>query len=373
MNHHPIKIKLLLSLLLLITCHIFAQETDTDQSYLLLLKPENGALSLEDKTALISKQAAQKAILDESLEPYFSQLQIREIECFVQQKCPSNDLTEARAFARTEFAKAVLPFSNTEAACMQYVISGINAILLENDLGLMARQDWKFIKIDNSLCGGFGHTRGDYIILSQRHLDHLCQNWGDSLSNTARKKLLSGIGSLIVHEQVHGLQRNYPEVFKRLNTQYWNFVEAEIAAEEEIMINQVSNPDAPVAKWLIPNPKNPQQYYWCRTLLKEGIELPQMGKDFEDVVFRIEKENEHYKIIKDEEGKAIRMSTEDIPFYTLSYPVKRGIDHPNEIAAYMFADYYKALVLGDDAFAEIEESAKANTQAFLRWLLTEMP
>ena len=36
---------------------------------------------------------------------------------------------------------------------------------------------WSYKKTESWLCGGFAHTRGDYIIISQKYLDHLTSNW----------------------------------------------------------------------------------------------------------------------------------------------------------------------------------------------------
>lgn len=366
------KIKILSSLLLLLSLQIFAQEAIPNHSYLLLLNADKGEIILEKDSRLISKKAAQEAILDESLEPYFSQLQHREMECFIQEKIPVTNLNEARIYTKNKFASVVLPFSEEEIQSMTFLVQEINTILWENNLGLMARQDWKFIKIADWLCGGFAHTRGDFIILSQKHLNHLSKDWSTAMSEEGNRKLLAGIGSLIVHEQMHGLQRNNPKIFKKLYTKYWDFHYAKVEAIDEITLNQVSNPDAPMALWLIPNPKVKDEYYWPRTLLKAGVDLPQMGKDFEDVVFMIEKKGNSYQLELNEQGCPLSIKISDIPFYSKSFPVTRGIDHPNEIAAYMFADYYKALVLGEEPFGEIEESAQENTQAFIDWLLKEM-
>lgn len=349
-----------------------AQLTKNNNTYLIILRNQQDSIQLEEDPELTSQKAAQKAILDESLEPYFSQLQIREIETFVQKKCPTDNLEEAREFARLEFSKAVLPFTEQEIKCLKFVISEINRILMKNNLGLMARQDWKFIKIDNWLCGGFAHTRGDYIILSQRHINHLLQSCTNSISNSELKKMLTGIGSLIVHEQTHCLQRNYPKRFEKLNSKYWNFIQADITAHDEILLNQVSNPDAPNPEWLIPNPTNSSQYFWVRTLLKKGVDLPTMGKDFEEAVFKLEKRNSKYDLLFSEDGKLLKFTLNDIPFYSQSFPVERGIDHPNEIAAYMFADYFKALVMEVKPFQDIEKPAKKNTKSFFKWIKAEM-
>ncbi|WP_273566056.1 hypothetical protein [Maribacter halichondriae] len=50
----------------------------------------------------------------------------------------------------------------------------------------------------------------------------------------------------------------------------------------------------------------------------------------------------------------------------------RGLDHPNEISAYMFSDYFKSLVTGAKPFAEIAPEADYNATAFIQWIETEM-
>ncbi len=321
---------------------------------------------------LLSEDKARKAILDESFEPYFSKLQTREIETFIGEKVETKDIIETRDYAKEKFSSAVLPFTKQEEECVKFTVGKINSLLIENELNSMANHPWKFIKIDDWLCGGFAHTRGNYIILSQRHLDFMTKYWSSSMTNEDLEKIMGGIGALIVHEQMHCLQRSFPDKFTRLNTEYWNFIKANIEDVPSITLNQVSNPDAPIAEWLIPNPKNKCEYYWIRTLLKEGVELPQMGKDFHDLVFKVDKENEEYKVRTNEDGIPESLSISEIPFYTQSFPVTRGIDHPNEIAAYMFADYYKALFSNKKPFKDISKSEKKNNKAFVKWMKQEM-
>lgn len=321
---------------------------------------------------LLSVEKAQKAILDESFEPYFSKLQIREIETFIGEKIGAQNIDEAREYARQKFSQAVLPFTEQEERCLKFTIDKINNLLNKNQLNLMANHPWKFIKIDDWLCGGFAHTRGNYIILSQKHLDFLMKHWSSSMTNDDIEKIMTGIGALIVHEQMHCLQRSFPDKFEHLNTEYWNFVKANIEDVPSITLNQVSNPDAPIAEWLIPHPNSKNEYYWIRTLIKEGVVLPQMGKDFNDLVFEVIYENDEYQVKTNKDSTPISYTISHIPFYTESFPVNRGMDHPNEIAAYMFADYYKSIVLDQKPFKNVKRSSKKNCKAFIKWMKIEM-
>ena len=134
------------------------------------------------------------------------------------------------------------------------------------------------------------------------------------------------------------LQRTFPSKFDRLYSNKWNFINANVNDENQIIINQVSNPDAPIAQWLIPIEEDQNKFYWVRTLLKKNIEIPIMGKHFEDVAFEVEKkEGEFYVSKTNSELKSKPLS--EIDFYKKSFPVKRGLDHPNEISAYMFSEF----------------------------------
>ena len=59
----------------------------------------------------------------------------------------------------------------------------------------------RFIKIQNWLCGGFAHTRGTYIILSQAYLDKLSSNWSEKIDKNNEAKLVTSLGGLLVQNR----------------------------------------------------------------------------------------------------------------------------------------------------------------------------
>lgn len=320
----------------------------------------------------LDKERAGKAILDESYEPYFSQLQIREIEAFTASEVPTTDLDEARVYAKEKFVSAVTDFTLSEKKCISFVVNKINAVLFENDIGLMAYHPWRFIKVEDWLCGGFAHTRGTYIILSQRHIDYLSKTWSDHMSLEEERTLLEKMGALLVHEQMHSLQRTFRSKFENLYEKYWDFTKAQVLNDSDIRKDQVSNPDAPIAEWLITNPKDSTSFYWVRTLLKETEGIPVMGKDFTDSVFVVKNVSGIFSTIKSEDNKLIYTNIDSIGFYKNAFPVSRGIDHPNEISAYMFSDYFKALISNAKPFMEANEESLKNSELFIQWVKKEM-
>ncbi len=322
---------------------------------------------------ILSQEEGRKAILDESFEPYFSQLQIREIETFVGEKAPAGSLDEVRQFARKKFQSAVLDFSEGEKKALFQITSEVNKVLLENGYGFMAHHPWRFIKIDSWLCGGFAHTRGTFIILSQRHLDGLIKAWSTNINKENRRKILQKFGALLVHEQMHSLQRTFPEKFTHLIRDYWCFKQANVEPEAAIILNQVSNPDAPKAEWLIPDKNKKETYHWVRTLLKPNTPLPQMGKDFTDQVFTVRYHKGKYIVKKNKNGIPVSFPVNEFTSYMNSFPVIRGIDHPNEISAYMFSEVFKAAVSGEkQTFSNITPTAIPNSKSFIHWLQDEM-
>lgn len=320
----------------------------------------------------LEPERAARAILDESYEPYFSQLQIREIEAFTSSKVLTSNLNEARDYARKKFASAVTDFTESERKCISFVVDKVNATLIENNITLMAHHPWRFIKIEDWLCGGFAHTRGTYIILSQRHIDHLTKTWNDNMTLEEERILLEQMGGLLVHEQMHSLQRTFKSKFETLYTDYWNFTNANVLDDAAITKDQVSNPDAPIADWLIRNPQDTNSFYWIRTLLKETDSIPIMGKDFIEKVFIVSKRNGKYYTVASKDKELTYISLKDIEFHKNSFPITRGIDHPNEISAYMFSDYYKDLIANTNTAKGAIDKKLENSKLFIEWIHKEM-
>jgi len=321
----------------------------------------------------LSKQDAKEAILDETFEPYFSQLQEKEISAFIQENVKNDSIEKSRDYARKRFSEAVIDFTPNEKECINFVINKINQTLLDNNLEVMANHPWRLIKIEDWLCGGFAHTRGTFIILSQRHIDYLSKNWKKNMTPEDEDTLVEKLGALLVHEQLHCLQRTFKSKFIDLYTNYWNFIKAD-SIENDISIqkNQVSNPDAPIAEWLIIDSIDTAKYYWVRTMFKECGDIPVMGKDFVDKVFLLSKNKNQFILKRDSLNKPISLSLNDIDFYSKSFPARRGIDHPNEISAYMFSDYFVSLITKEKIFSDKNLLSYKNSQLFIDWVKKEM-
>jgi len=315
---------------------------------------------------ILSVKEGQQAILDESFEPFYSILQKKEIEAFIGARVESENIDEIRDVARRKFSSAVLPFSNDEAKQLSELTQETIKVLTSAGFRSVADHPWRFLKVASWLCGGFAYTRGNTIVLSQKHIDTL-------LSEKSLSKRLQVSGALIVHEQIHSLQRSFPSKFEKLNTEYWGFVKANVESSGSLVKNQLSNPDAPLAQWLIPR-ETARQYYWVRTMFRDAPGLPQMGKDFVERVYSVQETQGQFDLILDQAGKPLQFSLSEFGVYANSFPVTRGIDHPNEIAAYMFAEVFRGQLGVNKGvyFANVNEAQRNNSDEFVQWLKLEM-
>ena len=317
------------------------------------------------EVSFLNKEEASVAILDETYEPYFSKLQIREIYALTGTLPPSSSIDGARNFAKEIFSSAVSNFSTEEKSAIIYVTSVITEVFRANKLYIIANHPWKFIKIEDWLCGGFAHTRGEYIILSQRHLNHLKSNWSQNMSEQDSIMLVKKLGVLLIHEQFHSIQRKYPEKFELLYVDFWKFEKANIESDSIIVVNQLINPDAPNPEWVV-NYDN--TYYWIRTLIRESAEKPQMGEDFKDFVFTLVKTKNNFIVAKDSSNNLIKQDLSKFTIYTESFPVTQGLDHPNEIPAYMISEYFISLLEGTSPFINATEKSKLFSKKYVTWL-----
>jgi hypothetical protein len=308
-----------------------------------------------------SLEVGRDFITDESFEPFFSVLQSKEISVFTNQKFKTNNIQEEREASKTKFESAVCEFSLHE---MQVLTEGINYVkdwLNDNQLNHFKLHPWKLVKVKSWLCGGFAHTRGTVIVLSEKYLDFLLD---DKRYNSNEEKLIK-IGSLLLHEQMHSYQRCFPSILKKLYVNEWGFIYANRIGDFNDQKNEIHNPDAPMLNWIV---KNNGKYYLTRILFNPLSENPTMGTDFIDVVFEMKKKNDCFEYAQDTLGAYLTMNFEEFDFFTSTFPVTRGLDHPNEIAAYMFSQYFEDSVNKKKPFQNVSKLAKKNSARFCFWL-----
>lgn len=319
----------------------------------------------------LDRDLARKAIVDESIEPYFSNLQRREITALMGQRLPSDwTLDQCREKIKRHFQETTLDFTKEEKQALSKVAEKIDALLIEN-FPLFVRQPWRFVKMKDSHCSGLAYTRADCIILNKRHISRICQ----AEQNKDETFVLRRGALLLVHEKIHVLQRFYPERFEPLYTKTWGFIRGRVEPNPWLTEHQVSNPDALDTDWIVTctTDGGKQQFLWMLTLLKRGRDVPRLGRDFESVAVHLEKKQDHYHVVCDPSGKPVYKPMSSYPEYAKRFcpSARRGLDHPHEIAAYVFADLFLNEYVLKKPLSE-DPDEKAFWNAFRDWSHTHL-
>ncbi len=98
----------------------------------------------------------------------------------------------------------------------------------------------------------------------------------------------------------------------------------------------------------MPDEENEKRHIWPRTILKDTTRLPRMGRDFLAIAVELEEHSSGYRVVEGSGGKPKYQPLSGLTSFVQRFPVSRGLDHPNEIAAYMFADVFTQDYLTDD-------------------------
>jgi len=296
---------------------------------------------------------AVNAILDESTEPYYSQLQRREIATLTGEPATAETLAGCQDQARAPVAEGMQQFTREERDALTWASQELWH-LLRNDYPVFAKQSWRFLKSDNRLCGGWSYTRGRCIILSERTLERIVKQHREFEG----KEALRRIAPLLIHEQMHVIQRLNPDLFTPLYTGVLGLIQGDIVPNEWITTNQISNPDGIRNEWIIPLPstESPEHYYWRRTILKNGNDVPKMGRDFKEVVVELKRKGNRFEVVETDGKPILHEQSQTVSKWDDRLPSKHGVDHPNEIAAYMFSN-----LISDDFLKEKKPDDKEST------------
>ncbi|MCA9264050.1 MAG: hypothetical protein KDA60_09395 [Planctomycetales bacterium] len=317
-----------------------------------LVRPHVECLSVPD---------AQREIIDESYDCYFANLQRREIGALTQEAATAATLDECRAAARQFFQSSVRPFTDRENEAICWCVAH-----LENQVGrdmpLFTHQPWRFIKITDQLCGGFPHTRGFNIFFSESLVAAIVELrlQGDADAAVGR------FGALLLHEQLHVLERVFPQKFASLYANQWKLRAGQVIDHPWLTEHQIQNPDALQLTWLIPDSDGDggTVWRWPRTFLSGSAPVPHMGTDFETVAVHVVEDTPNlFHTLTNATGLPAYSSLDAIQTHYRGLAPSGGLDHPNEVAAYALGRLYNADYLQHVDPAELPEPL----QQFRRW------
>lgn len=185
---------------------------------------------------LVGDQARQ-AIVDESLDPFFSQLSIIDVEARLGAALGEISLDEAKDRLRQRFRDAVIDWPDDSARAIQrscQEIAGTSAQLAPKFIP----DRWRFVLTDGSEEQAAAYTRGNTIILPIQKVRNL--------TNAP-----AAMNRLIAHETCHVYGRLHPNTRSRLLERLGFRVVSPVRLGSVIDSRKLTNPDAPIIDGII--------------------------------------------------------------------------------------------------------------------------
>ena len=307
-------------------------------------------------------EEARRAYLDENFEQYYSRLNRREVEAMTGRALPEGLAGKAlEKEARKRFSEAVVDFTPEEREVVRWMVGEYRKSLVK-EFPLLANQPWQVIKVKRDHCAGFCHTRGLSVVMSESVLGRMMK---DVQKHGRTPEALLGAGSILVHEQIHVLQRCFPRKFAGLYTEVYGLIEGTIVRDDWVEKNEIQNPDGMAGnRWVV---SNEGKFYWLKTTLSENDEPAKMPGSFQEAVLPLVKEGGVYRTVRAEGAKTPNVIDPAVlSDWKKQFPIRVGHDHPNEIFAYLFQAVLVRALAGE------EPSDDAMTRKTMAWSRREL-
>ncbi|HXE53850.1 MAG TPA: hypothetical protein VN541_12585, partial [Tepidisphaeraceae bacterium] len=195
---------------------------------------------IEISAEFLGGDAARKAIVDESVEPYFSLLQPMDMTAKTGRPIVGSTIEQQRDECRGRYADAVREFTEEEKDGIRWYLDRIVPEAAK-DFPRLARTPWSFIKVSGTIEGGLPHTRGQHIILPETLVAQLVR---PTATRDPEWLALANFGEMLIHEQTHVIQRKRKAEFAKFYEQVWGFQHARsIETGDWLTVHQVLDPD----------------------------------------------------------------------------------------------------------------------------------
>jgi len=278
-------------------------------------------------------EEAKAAIIDDSLDPYFDQLQTMEMSAKTGSAISGQTLEEQREQCRKRYQAGVRQFSDDEKEAMRQCVKGLYPAL-KQEYPLFAEMPWSFLKLSDNIEGGLSHTRDKHIILSERTCKRLT-----IFHQSAPEQAALSFGRLLVHEQMHVFQRINPGFFDSLYTDIWGFIKAkEIESCPWLEKHHLANPDGIDCCWVFPiQQEESTTYILPLVVFAEGEDLKRLPNDFRMIAVELVKSDGRFRPKDFKDGKPIFRNLLEVGQYRKVFPLTGNVYHPNEACASLFA------------------------------------
>lgn len=285
----------------------------------------------EPAVHFLDGNAARAAIVDDAREPYFSRLQPLDMAAKTGAAL-TGSLDAQRLETRRRYQAAVRAFTPDEQIALRAYVQALQPML--HPYPRFARQRWKFLKLANHIEGGLPHTRGEVIVLSEEVTASLTA----MRRQLAAEAALMRAGLLLLHEQLHVVQRLQPQRFESLYTQVFRFVRSgPVTLSAELLAHQVVNPDGLNCCWLFPLDSERKKLLLPVLVYAERAERRTLPEDLRMLAVHVEPAEGGYRVVHGADGRARTEDLLQVPDYVRAFPLTRNFYHPSEAAADLFA------------------------------------
>lgn len=295
---------------------------------------------------------AKKAIIDDSVQPFFSIMMPLEMIAKTADTFSTNDLDLMRQACRLRYRSNVQNFTSEEKDAILWYLDELSG-QLNGEYPKLAALDWNFIKLNDQIEGGLPHTRGKYIMLSNGLIQFFINSIEKSQKYPNTKNLvMMQVAGLLVHEQLHVFQRYHPGIFDSIYINEFNFFKLKNKPLHPwITSHNVFNPDAPNIDWVKRVIKeNDTSYIWPMVAIKDSVEIPKMPDDFMMIGLSLRPDQDSFVVITDSSGLPVYDYLLKIDGYYDGIPL---IDRSLLAKEVVFAQEYSTAYHPEEALASL--------------------
>ena len=262
--------------------------------------------------------AAKAAIVDDSLDPYFSRMEDHEMTAKTGAPIIGDTHDAKIAECKKRYQAAVADFTDDEKQVITFFVSKAQ-VPLRRDYPVFGNTPWSFVKTKKSLEGGMAWTRGSHIFLPEGMLTRFVmfkKRMGD-------KSLPVG-ASLLIHEQTHVLERLHPDLFTSLFTGTFHFVHAKkIEPNPWLTDRQLINPDGTVADWVFPLTEDGKDSFILPLIAFDDANPTDLTRGIGMIAVTMQPTADGFKAVLGGDGNPIVRPLSDVTAY-MEGPARRG-------------------------------------------------
>jgi len=269
---------------------------------------------------------------------------------------------EAKRIYKNRLRHRAAGFTKAEKATIRGIIEDFHQPIAER-YPVFARLNWSFIKLKQEGGVGLPHTRGEHIILPAR--------WAKTLKMAEQGKapMLPDHfpTQLLLHEQIHVLQRADRSRFEDLYTEVWDFRRVEaIVWPEDATWQPFPNPDTVEHRWIYPLEDKDGKTRWIHPRLATRDSTGRFAgiHQMERVGFELTLKDGGAHLTMDDQGRLKATPLRELAAYRETFPATPSNYHPTELAA----DYLPIMMMRGCLGHENFKPATAEvTQPLRKW------